>query len=82
MHILFFSDHHPDSLGGVQTSLLLQKKYLEKLGHKVTVVASRRYRRGRTEGFIEVPSLPLPPTGAYSIQVSGVGGTTGKAIVE
>lgn len=70
MHILFFSDHHPDSLGGVQTSLLLQKKYLENLGHKVTVVASRRYRRGRTEGFIEVPSLPLPPTGAYSIQPS------------
>lgn len=70
MHIVFFSDHHPDSLGGVQTSLLLQKKYLEKLDHKVTVVAARRYRKGRTEGFIEVPSLPLPPTGAYSIQPS------------
>lgn len=67
---MFFSDHHPDSLGGVQTSLLLQKKYLEKLGHKVTVVASRRYRRNRTEGFIEVPALPLPPTGAYSLQPS------------
>jgi 1,2-diacylglycerol 3-alpha-glucosyltransferase len=70
MHILFFSDHHPDSLGGVQTSLLLQKKYLERAGHTVTVVASRRYRRNKTEGFIEVPALPLPPTGAYSIQPS------------
>jgi glycosyltransferase involved in cell wall biosynthesis len=70
MHIVFFSDHHPDSLGGVQTSLLLQKKYLEKLGHKVTVVASRRYRRRRNPEFIEVPALPLPPTGAYSIQPS------------
>lgn len=71
MHILFFSDHHPDSLGGVQTSLMLQKKYLERAGHKVTVVASRRFRRNRTmTDLIEVPSLPLPPTGAYSIQPS------------
>ncbi len=70
MHVLFFSDHHPDSLGGVQTSLLLQKKYLERAGHTVTVVAARRYRRNKTEGFIEMPSLPLPPTGAYSIQPS------------
>ena len=70
MHVLFFSDHHPDSLGGVQTSLMLQKKYLERAGHTVTVVVARRYRRKKTEGFIEVPSLPLPPTGAYSIQPS------------
>ena len=70
MHVLFFSDHHPDSLGGVQTSLLLQKKYLERAGHTVTVVVARRYRRNKTEGFIEMPSLPLPPTGAYSIQPS------------
>ena len=71
MHILFFSDHHPDSLGGVQTSLILQKKYLERAGHKVTVVAARRYRRKRNlTVLIEVPSLPLPPTGAYSIQPS------------
>jgi len=70
MHVLFFSDHHPDSLGGVQTSLMLQKKYLERAGHTVTVVVARRYRRNKTEGFIEVPSLPLPPTGAYSIQPS------------
>jgi hypothetical protein len=62
MHILFFSDHHPDSLGGVQTSLMLHKKYLERAGHTVTVVAARRYRRNKTEGFIEMPSLPLPPT--------------------
>ncbi|MEY4391113.1 MAG: hypothetical protein RLZZ400_856, partial [Actinomycetota bacterium] len=39
MHILFFADHHPDSLGGIQTSLMLHKKYLERLGHKVTIVA-------------------------------------------
>ena len=71
MHILFFADHHPDSLGGVQTSLMLQKKYLERAGHTVTMVVSRRFRRNRRlEGMIEVPSLPLPPTGAYSIEPS------------
>jgi glycosyltransferase involved in cell wall biosynthesis len=70
MHILFFADHHPDSLGGIQTSLMLHKKYLERLGHKVTIVASLRYRRKKTQGLIEVPALPLPPTGAYSIQPS------------
>ena len=71
MHILFFADHHPDSLGGVQTSLMLQKKFLERAGHTVTMVVSRRFRRNRRlEGMIEVPSLPLPPTGAYSIEPS------------
>ena len=71
MHVLFFADHHPDSLGGVQTSLMLQKKFLERAGHTVTMVVSRRYRRNRrTEGMIEVPALPLPPTGAYSIEPS------------
>jgi 1,2-diacylglycerol 3-alpha-glucosyltransferase len=71
MHILFFADHHPDSLGGVQTSFMLQKKFLERAGHTVTMVVSRRYRRNRrTEGMIEVPALPVPPTGAYSIEPS------------
>jgi len=71
MHILFFADHHPDSLGGVQTSLMLQKKFLERAGHTVTMVVSRRFRRNRRlDGMIEVPSLPLPPTGAYSIEPS------------
>lgn len=71
MHILFFTDHHPDSLGGVQTSFMLQKKFLERAGHTVTMVVSRRFRRNRrTEGMIEVPALPIPPTGAYSIEPS------------
>jgi glycosyltransferase involved in cell wall biosynthesis len=71
MHILFFADHHPDSLGGVQTSFMLQKKFLERAGHTVTLVVSRRYRRNRRlEGMIEVPALPVPPTGAYSIEPS------------
>lgn len=71
MHILFFADHHPDSLGGVQTSFMLQKKFLERAGHTVTLVVSRRYRRSRRlDGMIEVPALPVPPTGAYSIEPS------------
>lgn len=39
MHIAFFSDQHPASLGGLQVSLGLQRKYLEAAGHTVTVCA-------------------------------------------
>ncbi|QPK81190.1 glycosyltransferase [Schaalia sp. ZJ405] len=37
MHIAFFSDQHPATLGGLQVSLGLQRHYLEQLGHTVTV---------------------------------------------
>ncbi len=39
MHIAFFSDQHPATLGGLQVSLGLQRKYLERAGHTVTVCA-------------------------------------------
>ncbi|RGE22761.1 glycosyltransferase [Leucobacter sp. wl10] len=39
MHIAFFSDQHPATLGGLQASLGLQRKHLERLGHTVTVCA-------------------------------------------
>ena len=39
MHIAFFSDQHPATLGGLQVSLGLQRKYLEATGHTVTVCA-------------------------------------------
>lgn len=39
MHIAFFSDQHPGTLGGLQVSLGLQRKYLEARGHTVTVCA-------------------------------------------
>lgn len=52
MHIAFFSDQHPATLGGLQVSVGLQRKYLERAGHSVTVCApaskrtpSREYAR-------------------------------------
>lgn len=39
MHIAFFSDQHPSTLGGLQVSLRLQRDYVERLGHRVTVIA-------------------------------------------
>jgi len=39
MHILFFSDFHDSTLGGIQTSIRSQKHALEQAGHLVTVVS-------------------------------------------
>lgn len=39
MHIAFFSDQHPATLGGLQVSLGLQRDFLEQAGHAVTVCA-------------------------------------------
>lgn len=44
MHIAFFSDQHPATLGGLQVSLGLQRKYLEAAGHTVTVCAPQARR--------------------------------------
>ena len=44
MHILAFTDQHAQSLGGVQVSLRLQRKFLQRLGHEFTIVAPRLHR--------------------------------------
>ena len=59
MHIAMFLDQHPRSLGGIQTSAMLQKKYLEKLGHKVTFVSPSSGKRLIERGFFTLPSWPL-----------------------
>ncbi|MFD0362971.1 cytochrome P450 [Nocardia sp. GCM10030253] len=37
MHIALFTDFHPATLGGIQTSVNSQRRGLERLGHRVTV---------------------------------------------
>ena len=59
MHIAMFLDQHPRSLGGIQTSAMLQKKYLEKLGHRVTFVSPSSGKRLIEKGFFTLPSWPL-----------------------
>ncbi len=71
MHCVIFVDQHPDTLGGMQTSVRLQRHFLELAGHRVTIV-SPRYR-GRHTGdpaVIELPSIPLGP-GEYSLCIPG-----------
>lgn len=66
MHIAIFLDQHLHTLGGVQTSVKLQKKYLERLGHKVTICspASHGHRNGG-EGFVITPSFAISDRGEY-----------------
>ena len=58
VHILIFLDQNPASLGGVQASVLLQQKYLERAGHKVTVAAPASKFPPKA-GQILYPSFPL-----------------------
>ena len=52
MHVVFFGDQHLDSLGGAQVSMRLQRRFLERAGHTVTVVAPRMHgaRAARVRG--------------------------------
>ncbi|WP_254456202.1 glycosyltransferase [Paeniglutamicibacter quisquiliarum] len=66
-----FVDQHPDTLGGMQTSVRLQRRFLELAGHRVTIV-SPRYRGNHASdpAVIELPSVPLGP-GEYSMTIPG-----------
>lgn len=39
MHVVIFVDFHDSSVGGIQTSVRGQRKGLERLGHKVTIIS-------------------------------------------
>lgn len=76
MHIVFFSDQHLESFGGAQVSMRLQKEYLERAGHTVTVVAPAmhgpRARAARRDpGYVDLPSLPITWDREYSITWPG-----------
>lgn len=71
MHIAMFIDQHPDTLGGMQTSVRLQRKFLERAGHLVSIVSPKfRGAHAADPSVIELPSLPLGP-GEYSLSVPG-----------
>jgi len=75
MHIVFFADQHLDSLGGAQVSMRLQREFLERAGHTVTVVAPRMHgaRAGRTgiPSSIDLPSVPITVDREYSMSWPG-----------
>lgn len=67
MHSVIFVDQHPSTLGGMQTSVRLQRRFLELAGHQVTIVSPVfRGDHAADPGVIELPSIPLG-RGEYSL---------------
>lgn len=82
MHILIFLDQNPASLGGVQASVLLQQKYLEMAGHRVTVVApASKFGSKSKPGQIIYRSMPLTPNREYNACVN-IGGAYRQTVRE
>ncbi len=76
MHVVFFGDQHLDSLGGAQVSMRLQRDFLERAGHTVTVVAPRMHgaRGQRTAphaGNLDLPSMPITLDREYAMSWPG-----------
>ncbi|MGN8025519.1 glycosyltransferase family 4 protein [Microbacterium sp. 22242] len=81
MHIVFFGDQHPSSLGGAQVSMRLQRKYLERAGHTVTIVAPRMHSSRAAlhavgpadPGCLDLPSIPITADREYAMTWPGRG---------
>lgn len=72
MHVVFFSDQHLESFGGAQVSMRLQRQYLEKAGHTVTVVAPRMHgSAGSDAAYVDLPSMPITFDREYSLTWPG-----------
>ncbi|GAA1956211.1 glycosyltransferase [Microbacterium deminutum] len=80
MHVVMFGDQHLESLGGAQVSMRLQRRFLEKAGHTVTVVAPAMHRPRAAAAavatppdasYIDLPSLPITPDREYSFTWPG-----------
>ena len=76
MHVLFFADQHLESLGGAQVSMRLQRRFLEKAGHTVSVVApalhGRRARGAAPDpAYLDMPSIAITPDREYSFTWPG-----------
>lgn len=71
-----FGDQHVESLGGAQVSMRLQRRFLERAGHTVTIVAPRLHgARGRSiapdDAYIDTPSVSITPDREYSLSWPG-----------
>lgn len=72
MHILIVSDQHAESAGGVQVSIRLQTKFLERAGHTVTVCAPRMHVPHRSDPHdVDTRSLPITLDREYSASLPG-----------
>jgi len=66
LHIAIFTDLHPMSLGGLQTSVRLQRKFLERMGIEVTVFSSKSSKAEPGDKTILMPARKLSPDGEYA----------------
>ncbi|GAT71728.1 glycosyltransferase [Microbacterium hydrocarbonoxydans] len=74
MHIVFFGDQHLGSLGGAQVSMRLQREFLERAGHTVTVVAPKMHgprAAAPDPAYIDLPSMPITVDREYSMSLPG-----------
>ncbi|WP_314453628.1 glycosyltransferase [uncultured Microbacterium sp.] len=72
MHVVMFADQHLESLGGAQVSMRLQKRFLERAGHVVTVVAPRLHRPAAHDpSYLDLPSLPITVDREYALAWPG-----------
>jgi len=76
MHVVMFADQHAETLGGAQVSIRMQRRYLERVGHTVSIVAPRRHgRRSRAAApepaYIDLPSVPATIDGEYAFTWTG-----------
>lgn len=72
MHILVVTDQHAQSLGGVQVSLRLQRKFLARLGHRMTIVAPTLHRaHERNPDDIDLPSWSITKDKEYGVSWPG-----------
>lgn len=76
MHVVMFGDQHVETLGGAQVSMRLQRRFLERAGHLVTIVAPAVHgARGRAiapdDAYVDLPSLPITADREYSMSWPG-----------
>ncbi|KAM9862018.1 glycosyltransferase [Leucobacter sp. BZR 635] len=77
MHILIVTDQHPESLGGVQVALRLQRRFLERAGHTVSIAAPELHRPGYATAvedqaaYIDLPSVPITRDREYGLSWPG-----------
>ena len=72
VHVVMFGDQHVESLGGAQVSMRLQREFLERAGHVVTIVAPAMHRSRGTAltqdpAYVDVPSMPITLDREYSL---------------
>lgn len=73
MHVVMFADQHVESSGGAQVSMRLQRRFLERAGHTVTVIAPRMHRPTPTDpAYVDLPSIPVTPDREYAMSWPGI----------